>query len=100
MQIGGEQAKQEAGFANLSKVLIISIIGIYAALLLQFGNAVKSCRVLAAAPYGGVGAFTCLAIMGSRFGFMAFLGVASLIEPSRPSSCCWSRCSTASRYWI
>ncbi len=79
MQIGGEQAKQEAGFANLSKVLIISIIGIYAALLLQFGNAVKPFLVLAAAPYGVVGALICLAIMGSPFGFMAFLGIASLI---------------------
>jgi multidrug efflux pump subunit AcrB len=28
LQIGGEQAKQEAGFANLAKVLIISILGI------------------------------------------------------------------------
>ena len=79
MQIGGEQAKQEAGFANLVRVLIISIIGIYAALLLQFGNAVKPFLVLAAAPYGVVGALICLAIMGSPFGFMAFLGIASLI---------------------
>jgi multidrug efflux pump subunit AcrB len=79
MQIGGEQAKQEAGFANLVRVLIISILGIYAALLLQFGNAVKPFLVLAAAPYGVVGALICLAIMGSPFGFMAFLGIASLI---------------------
>ncbi len=79
MQIGGEQAKQESGFANLVKVLIISIIGIYAALLLQFGNAVKPLLVLAATPYGVVGALICLAIMGSPFGFMAFLGIASLI---------------------
>jgi len=79
MQIGGEQAKQEAGFANLAKVLVISILGIYAALLLQFGNAVKPLLVLAATPYGVVGALICLAIMGSPFGFMAFLGIASLI---------------------
>jgi multidrug efflux pump subunit AcrB len=79
MQIGGEKAKQEAGFANLTRVLVISILGIYAALLLQFGNAVKPFLVLAAAPYGVVGALICLAIMGSPFGFMAFLGVASLI---------------------
>ena len=79
MQIGGEQAKQEAGFANLARVLVISILGIYAALLLQFGNAVKPFLVLAAAPYGVVGALICLAIMGSPFGFMAFLGIASLI---------------------
>ena len=64
------------GFANLTTVLLISILGIYAALLLQFGNAVKPLLVLAATPYGVVGALLCLAIMGSPFGFMAFLGIA------------------------
>jgi Cu/Ag efflux pump CusA len=33
----------------------------------------------AAPPYGVVGALICLAIMGSPFGFTAFLGIASLI---------------------
>ena len=79
MQLGGENAKQESGFANLAKVLIISMLGIYAALLLQFNNAVKPLLVFAATPYGVVGALLCLAIMGSPFGFMAFLGIASLI---------------------
>jgi multidrug efflux pump subunit AcrB len=79
MQIGGEQAKQQSGFANLTTVLLISIVGIYAALLLQFGDAIKPLLVLAATPYGVVGALICLAIMGSPFGFMAFLGIASLI---------------------
>jgi len=79
IEIGGELAKQNAGFANLAKVLIISMLGIYAALLLQFNNAVKPLLVFAATPYGVVGALLALAIMGSPFGFMAFLGVASLI---------------------
>jgi multidrug efflux pump subunit AcrB len=79
LEIGGEQAKQQSGFANLAKVLAISLLGIYAALLLQFGNAVKPLLVFAATPYGVVGALLCLAIMGTPFGFMAFLGVASLI---------------------
>ena len=79
MEIGGEQAKQQDGFANLVKVLLISLLGIYGALLLQFGNAVKPLLVFAAAPYGVVGALLCLALMGTPFGFMAFLGIASLI---------------------
>jgi multidrug efflux pump subunit AcrB len=79
MQIGGESAKQQSGFANLTSVLMISILGIYAALLVQFGNAVKPLLVLAAAPYGVVGALLCLALMGAPFGFMAFLGIISLI---------------------
>ena len=79
MEIGGEQAKQQDGFANLVKVLLISLLGIYGALLLQFGNAVKPLLVFAATPYGVVGALLCLALMGTPFGFMAFLGIASLI---------------------
>jgi multidrug efflux pump subunit AcrB len=79
MIVGGEKAKQEDGFANLVKVLLISMIGIYGALLLQFNNAVKPLLVFAATPYGVVGALLALAIMGSPFGFMAFLGIASLI---------------------
>jgi len=48
-------------------------------LLVQFKNAVKPLLVFAAAPYGTMGALIALAIMGTPFGFMAFLGVASLI---------------------
>jgi multidrug efflux pump subunit AcrB len=77
--IGGEQANQKDGFLNLAEVLVISILGIYAALLLQFSNAVKPMLVLAAVPYGVIGALLALAIMRTPFGFMAFLGVASLI---------------------
>jgi len=74
-----EGAREQPGFADLAKVLLISILGIYGALLLQFGNAVKPFLVLATTPYGVMGALICLAIMGTPFGFMAFLGIASLI---------------------
>jgi multidrug efflux pump subunit AcrB len=79
LQIGGEKAKQDEGFLNLAVVLLISLVGIYLALLVQFKNAVKPLLVFAAAPYGAIGALIALAIMGTPFGFMAFLGVASLI---------------------
>jgi multidrug efflux pump subunit AcrB len=79
LQVGGEKAKQVDGFRNLAVVLLISLIGIYLALLIQFKNAVKPLLVFAAAPYGAIGALIALAITGTPFGFMAFLGVASLI---------------------
>jgi multidrug efflux pump subunit AcrB len=79
LQIGGEKAKQVEGFTNLAVVLLISLVGIYLALLVQFNNAIKPLLVFAAAPYGAIGALIALAIMGIPFGFMAFLGVASLI---------------------
>lgn len=79
MEIGGEKAAQDKGFSEISLVLIISVIAIYVALFLQFRHAVKPLLVLATAPYGVAGALIALWIMGAPFGFMAFLGVASLI---------------------
>jgi multidrug efflux pump subunit AcrB len=77
--ISGEQAKQQQGFTNLAVVMAISIGMIFLALAFQFKHAVKPFLVLAAAPYGVVGALIALYIMGSPFGFMAFLGIASLV---------------------
>jgi multidrug efflux pump subunit AcrB len=79
LRIGGERAKQIEGFDNLKIVLMISLLGIYLALLVQFNNAVKPLLVFAAAPYGVVGSLIALSIMHTPFGFMAFLGIASLI---------------------
>jgi multidrug efflux pump subunit AcrB len=79
LRIGGERAKQIEGFTNLKIVLLISLLGIYLALLVQFNNAVKPLLVFAAAPYGAIGALIALAVMHTPFGFMAFLGIASLI---------------------
>jgi multidrug efflux pump subunit AcrB len=79
IQIGGEYDKTKNGFRNLAIVMLISTAAIFMALAFQFKNAIKPILVLAAAPYGMIGAFAALWIMGEPFGFMAFLGVASLI---------------------
>jgi len=79
IQIGGEYDKTKNGFRNLAVVMAISIAAVYLALLFQFNNAIKPLLVLAAAPYGMVGAFAVLWVMGEPFGFMAFLGIASLV---------------------
>jgi len=79
LQIGGEYDKTKSGFKNLAIVMSISTFAIFLALVFQFNNAIKPLLVLAAAPYGMVGAFLALWVMGEPFGFMAFLGVASLV---------------------
>jgi multidrug efflux pump subunit AcrB len=79
MQIGGEYYKTKSGFKNLALVMAISTFAVFLALVFQFKNAIKPLLVLAAAPYGMVGAFFALWIMHEPFGFMAFLGVASLV---------------------
>ena len=79
LEIGGEYDEQQKGFKELSVVMAISVLLIYIALVLQFKNAIKPFLVFAAIPYGMTGALAGLVIMGQPFGFMAFLGVASLV---------------------
>jgi multidrug efflux pump subunit AcrB len=79
IDVSGEQAKQEQGFQNLVMVMAVSVFLIFLALVFQFKSAVKPFLVFAATPYGVVGALLALWIMGAPFGFMAFLGVASLV---------------------
>ncbi len=79
LEIGGEQESQKEGFQNLAVVLAISLVSIYLALMFQFKNAIKPFIVYAAVPYGMVGAFAALYMMNTAFGFMAFLGIISLI---------------------
>lgn len=79
LKIGGEYEEQVKGFKEMSVILIISMVLIYMALLFQLKNAVKPFIVFAALPYGMCGAFAALAIIGSPFGFMAYLGIISLM---------------------
>jgi multidrug efflux pump subunit AcrB len=79
LRFAGEYKEQVSGFGDLATVLAICVCAIYLALLAQFKHAVKPLIVFAAIPYGVVGAIISLAITGQPFGFMAFLGIISLI---------------------
>jgi multidrug efflux pump subunit AcrB len=79
MEIGGEEEDQVKGFKDLVLVLMVSVVMIFMALVFQFKNAIKPFIVFAAVPFGMVGALAALWIMGQPFGFMAFLGIVSLV---------------------
>lgn len=79
LTFGGEQEEQAKSFKELVVVLVISVLLIFLALVLQFRNAAKPLIVFAAIPFGAVAALVSLRVMGSAFGFMAFLGLISLI---------------------
>jgi multidrug efflux pump subunit AcrB len=79
VEIGGEFEEQQKGFKSIAKVMAISIVSIFLALVIQFRNAIKPFIVFAAIPYGIVGALAALYVTGTPFGFMAFLGIASLV---------------------
>lgn len=79
MVIGGEKAKEVQGFGELAMVIAISIAAIFVALVLQFDHVVKPLLVFAAVPFGVAGAVVALFATGTPFGFMAFLGITSLV---------------------
>jgi len=77
-EFGGEKFEQDKGFKSLMIALIVSFLAIYLALVLQFNSATQPILIYAAVPFGVIGGLTGLLVFGSTFGFMAFLGVASL----------------------
>lgn len=79
LEIGGEHHEQQKSFKELVVVLVISVLSIFLALVFQFRSATKPLVVFAAIPFGIVAALLSLRAMGAPFGFMAFLGIISLI---------------------
>ncbi|MGA2451656.1 MAG: efflux RND transporter permease subunit, partial [Polyangiaceae bacterium] len=79
LEVGGEEEEQVEGFKDLTTVLAISVAAIFVALTVQFRSAIKPLVVFATIPLGAVGALVSLRIMNAPFGFMAFLGIISLI---------------------
>lgn len=76
---GGEKEKTDEYFPKLGLAMLMSVIGIFLCLVAQFKSAIKPFIVFAAVPFGLVGAMLGLITTGRPFGFMAFLGVASLV---------------------
>lgn len=79
ISVGGEREQRLKGFRDLAVVMAVSVLAIFLALVIQFKHAIKPLLVFSAIPFGMVGAFAALAVMGAPFGFIAFLGIASLI---------------------
>jgi multidrug efflux pump len=78
-EIVGELKEQLKGQRGSLTVVIASVIAIYLALVFQFKNAFKPFIVFAGIPFGAVGAVASLWLMGMPMGFLAILGITSLI---------------------
>lgn len=77
-QFGGEYEEQVKGFDAVGLALAVSLAAIYLALVLQFNSVTKPLVVFAGVPFGMVGGMLGLLPFHTPFGFMAFLGIASL----------------------
>jgi multidrug efflux pump len=78
-EIVGELKEQLRGQRQSLTVVLASVIAIYLALVFQFRNAIKPFIVFAGIPFGAAGAFASIWLMGMPMGFLAILGITSLI---------------------
>src|SRR5262249_49179127 len=78
-EIVGELKEQLKGQRRLFAVVIASVLAISPALVFQFKNAVNPFLVFPGIPFGAVGAFASLWLTGKPMGFLAILGITSLI---------------------
>ncbi|WP_444931362.1 efflux RND transporter permease subunit [Microbulbifer sp. SSSA002] len=79
LQVSGDAASTRHGFLQLLMIMAVSSSAIFLALVFQFSSLIKPLVVFATVPLGMVGALAALFITGQPFGFMAFLGIVSLI---------------------
>jgi multidrug efflux pump len=79
LAVGGEQEEQAESAAQMGVVAVLLLLAIYVALVVQFKNAVKPLIVFAALPYGAMAAMVSLVLTGAPLGFMAMLGIISLM---------------------
>jgi multidrug efflux pump len=78
-EIVGELKEQIKGQLQSLKVVLTSVLAIYLALVFQFKNAIKPLIVFAGIPFGAAGALTAVWAMHMAMGFLAILGITSLI---------------------
>lgn len=77
--VAGEQKSRNNSFAGLLKALIISLLGIFAVLVLQFRSFTQPLIVFASIPFAFTGAILALLLFGFSFSVMAFVALTSLM---------------------
>ena len=76
--LGGEEESRQESFAGLSQIMLITAIGIFAILVLQFKSFLQPLVIFTSIPFGIAGAVLGLYITGLSFSMMAFIGLISL----------------------
>lgn len=77
-ELGGEEESRQDSFAGLSQIMIITAIGIFAILILQFKSFLQPLIIFSSIPFAMAGSIIGLYITGLSFSIMAFIGLISL----------------------
>lgn len=76
--LGGEEESRQENFAGLSQIMLITAIGIFAVLVLQFKSFSQPMIIFTSIPFAMAGSIIGLYLMGISFSMMAFIGLISL----------------------
>lgn len=76
--LGGEEESRQESFAGLSQIMIITAVGIFAVLVLQFKSFMQPLVIFTSIPFAIAGSVIGLYIFGLSFSMMAFIGLISL----------------------
>ncbi len=76
--LGGEEETRQESFAGLSQIMLITAIGIFAILVLQFKSFLQPLVIFTSIPFAIAGAVLGLYLTGLSFSMMAFIGLISL----------------------
>ncbi len=75
----GELENKQESFGGLSTIIMITIFGFIAVLVLEFGNFKSTLIVLSVIPLGVIGAVSMLFITGNPLSFVAVIGLIALV---------------------
>jgi multidrug efflux pump subunit AcrB len=78
-RVSGEQESRDDSFSGLLQALLISLLGIFAVLVLQFRSFTQPAIVFSSLPFAFSGAILALLAFGFSFSVMAFVGLTSLM---------------------
>jgi multidrug efflux pump subunit AcrB len=78
LQESGEAERQAETFGGLGTIILVTVFGILAILILEFGTFKSSIIVLSVIPLGMIGAVTILYLTGNSLSFTAIVGIIAL----------------------
>ncbi|MGJ8693913.1 MAG: efflux RND transporter permease subunit [Thalassotalea sp.] len=77
-QLGGEEESRQENFSGLSQIMLVTALGIFAVLVLQFKSFLQPIIIFTSIPFAIAGSGIGLYLVGSSFSMMAFVGLISL----------------------
>jgi len=76
--MGGEEESRQENFSGLAQIMLVTAIGIFAVLVLQFKSFLQPLVIFTSIPFAMAGSVIGLYITGQSFSMMAFIGLISL----------------------